>query len=154
MLSKSCVYALRALVYVGQNSSADHKIGIRKIAGELDIPVFFLSKILQSLVKHKIIQSTKGPNGGFYLNEKSLKTKLITIVDLIDGLSFFKKCGLGLNECSSKHPCPLHSDFIVYREGIFKLFSSETVHDLIKKLDGGKTFIKNKSKAKKQKQFI
>ena len=56
MLSKSCVYALRAIVYVGHNSSENHKIGIKEIGEELDLPVHFLSKILQLLVKHNILQ--------------------------------------------------------------------------------------------------
>ncbi len=148
MLSKSCVYALRAITYVGHNGSETHKIGIKEIGEELDLPVHFLSKILQLLVKHNIIQSTKGPNGGFYLNEYSSKTTLITIIQVIDGLSFFQKCGLGMKECSDQHPCPLHDDFIVFREGMYKMFSTKTIGDLVKKIDEGNAFIRNLSSKK------
>lgn len=143
MLSKSCVYALRAIVYVGHHGAENHKIGIKEIGNELELPVHFLGKILQSLVKHNIIQSTKGPNGGFYINEVSGKIKLIKIIEVIDGLSFFHKCGLGMHECSDMHPCPLHGDFIVFREGLNKIFSTKTVNDLVKKVEDGNAFIRN-----------
>lgn len=143
MLSKSCVYALRAIVYVGHNGSENHKIGIKEIGEELDLPVHFLSKILQSLVKHKVLQSTKGPHGGFYINEISGKIKLLGIIEIIDGLSFFNKCGLGMHECSDTHPCPLHDDFIVFREGLYKIFATKTINDLVKKVEDGNAFIQN-----------
>ena len=143
MLSKSCVYALRAIVYVGHNSSENHKIGIKEIGEELDLPVHFLSKILQLLVKHNILQSTKGPHGGFYINEATGKIKLIRIIEIIDGLSFFYKCGLGMHECSDSHPCPLHDDFIIFREGLSKIFSTKTINDLVKKVEDGNAFIRN-----------
>lgn len=143
MLSKSCVYALRAIVYVGHNGSENHKIGIKEIGEELDLPVHFLSKILQSLVKHNILQSTKGPHGGFYINEVSGKIKLLRIIEVVDGLSFFHKCGLGMHECSDTHPCPLHDDFIVFREGLYKIFATKTINDLVKKVEDGNAFIQN-----------
>jgi DNA-binding IscR family transcriptional regulator len=60
-----CKYAIRALIYFGQfQQKRERKIGIKKIAGDLDILPLFSEKILQSLVKQKILSSTKGPNGG------------------------------------------------------------------------------------------
>ena len=143
MLSKSCVYALRAIVYVGHNGSENHKIGIKEIGEELDLPVHFLSKILQLLVKHNVLQSTKGPHGCFYVNEASGKINLIRIIGIIDGLSFFNKCGLGMNECSDEHPCPLHDDFIIFREGLYQIFTTKTINDLVKKVEEGNAFIRN-----------
>lgn len=143
MLSKSCVYALRSIIYIGHHATIDHKLGIKEIAEELDLPTHFLSKILQRLVKHKIVQSVKGPHGGFYLNEKSKETTLLTIVEVIDGLAFFTNCGLGLKECSETHPCPLHDDFKVYRDGLYFLFNEKKISDLITKIEAGNAFIRN-----------
>ncbi len=143
MLSKSCIYALRSIIYIGHHATFKHKFGIKEIAKELDLPVHFLSKILQRLVKHDVVQSLKGPNGGFYLNEKSKETSLLTIIEVIDGLSFFSSCGLGLHECSETHPCPLHHDFKKYRDGLYFLFEEKKISDLITKIEEGNAFIKN-----------
>lgn len=148
MLSKSCVYALRAIVYVGHNGSENHKIGIKEIGEELELPFHFLSKILQRLVKHQIIQSTKGPNGGFYISDEAKQVNILRIIDLIDGLSFFEKCGLGLKQCAETHPCPLHNDFKIFRDGLYQLFVKKTIADLIIKIEDGNAFISNLSQNK------
>lgn len=143
MLSKSCVYALRSIIFIACRASSDSKLGIKAIAEELDLPTPYLGKILQQLTKHKIIQSVKGPNGGFYLSEDNKKVALIKIIEVIDGLSFFNSCGLGLKECSNEHPCPLHDDFKIYRDGLWDLFNSKKISDLVISVKDGESFIKN-----------
>jgi DNA-binding IscR family transcriptional regulator len=49
MLSNTCKYAIRALIYLGKNSADGTKIGIKKISNDLGIPTPFLGKILQIL---------------------------------------------------------------------------------------------------------
>ncbi len=145
MLSKSCIYALRSIVFIAHNASIEAKIGIKEIAEELDLPTHYLGKILQQLSKNNIIQSIKGPNGGFYLNDKSKEVKLITIIDIIDGLDFFNSCGLGLKQCSEDHPCPLHDDFKIYRDGLWELFNTKSILNLVSKIEDGDAFIRNLS---------
>lgn len=143
MLSKSCVYALRSIVFIAHNSSVESKIGIKEIANELDLPPPYLGKILQQLTKNNIVQSVKGPHGGFYLDHKSQQIKLIQIIEVMDGLDMFSKCGLGLSECSESHPCPLHDDFKIYRDGLQNLFQSKSISDLVTKIEDGNAFIRN-----------
>ena len=64
MFSKSCEYGLQAMLYIAMNASEDRNVGLREIAVNQGIPVHFLSKILQMLVKNKLLNSVKGPNGG------------------------------------------------------------------------------------------
>ena len=143
MLSKSSVYALRSIVLIAHTASIDSKIGIKDLAVELELPVHYLGKILQQLSKSNIIKSVKGPHGGFYLDEKSKKTKLITVIEVMEGIEYFKSCGLGLKECSDDHPCVLHDDLKVFRDGLWKLFNTKTIEDLVSKLEDGNAFIRN-----------
>lgn len=145
MLSKTCIYALRSIVFIAHNASEDAKVGIKEIANELELPTHYLGKILQLLSKHKIIQSIKGPHGGFYLNGEAKKVKIIKIIEVVDGLDFFTSCGLGLKQCSDEHPCPLHNDFKIYRDGLWELFNDKSVLDLVSKLEEGNAFIRNLS---------
>jgi Rrf2 family protein len=57
----------------------------REIADSLGVPVDYLLKILQKLVKARILESTRGPNGGFRLHAKPDETTLLAIVEAIDG---------------------------------------------------------------------
>ena len=145
MLSKSCVYSLRSIIFIGHNASEQLKVGIKEVAKELELPEPYLGKILQQLTKHKIIQSAKGPNGGFYIGEDAQEIKIIRVIEVVDGLDFFHSCGLGLKECSEDHPCPLHDDFKIYRDGLWELFNSKSVLDLVSKIEDGDAFIRNLS---------
>lgn len=143
MLSKSCIYALRSIVFIAHHATEETKIGFKEIAQELDLPTPYMGKILQQLTKNKIIQSVKGPNGGFYLNEESKGIKIIKIIEMMDGLEFFHNCGFGLKECDEKHPCPLHFDFKIYRDGLWDVFNSKSILTLVNKIEDGNAFIQN-----------
>ncbi len=143
MLSKSCIYALRSIVFIAHSATENSKIGFKEIAKELDLPTEYIGKILQQLTKNNLIQSAKGPNGGFYLNEASKQIKIIKIVEVMDGLAYFSNCGFGLMECNENHPCPLHFDFKVYRDGLWKVFNSKSIADLVNKIEEGNAFIQD-----------
>lgn len=130
MISKKCKYALRAVLHLAVESSVSEKVGLRSLADQLKIPAPYLGKILQELVSKHIISSTKGPNGGFYLTKKNQVAPLLKIVAAIDGLGFFENCGLGIEECSDDHPCPIHNDFKVIRNHLKNVFTTKTIQDL------------------------
>ncbi|WP_033564484.1 RrF2 family transcriptional regulator [Sphingobacterium sp. SYP-B4668] len=111
VFSKTCEYAIRAVFYIAQSSHEGRKVGIREIAEKVKSPEPFLGKILQNLSKEGLIQSSKGPNGGFFIDPEGLKKPIADIVMAVDGEQIFIGCGMGLDYCSEKNPCPLHNDF-------------------------------------------
>jgi Rrf2 family protein len=139
MLSSTCRYAIKAVIYIGTNSIQNQKIGIKKISAELDIPSPFLGKILQSLAKHKILTSIKGPNGGFGMGKKPEDIRLIEIVEIIDGIDNYNKCIIGVKECKeNEDQCSLHSRYAPLRAEIKKIFEIETIADLVSENYSGK----------------
>jgi len=142
MLSTSCKYALRAAVYLMAHSHNGTKAGIKEIAEEIEANEHTTGKILQLLVKEKIIASTKGPNGGFYISPHTKKIFLIDIVKVVDGVHFFFECGLGLHKCSERKPCPIHHTYKVSREKLYHEFSSITVQELANNIEKGEAFLK------------
>lgn len=142
MLSTSCKYALRAAVYLSANTDDVTKAGIKEIAEEIEANEHTTAKILQSLVRERIIASSKGPNGGFFISAHAKKIRLIDIVRVVDGMGFFSECGLGLVKCSERRPCPIHHTFKEPREKLFKEFSSITIQDLANDIEKGAAFLK------------
>ncbi len=139
MLSNTCKYAIRAVLYLAVNSESGQKIGIKQISKELDIPTPFLGKILQSLAKHKLLSSTKGPNGGFGIGKKPEELLLMDIVQIIDGMDGFHKCIIGVRYCSElENPCALHTRYAELREEIRKIFEVETIEILANNIRDGK----------------
>src|SRR5690606_35835789 len=143
MLTKTTEYALRAMIYIALHGSPASKIGIREIATELDIAMAFIGKILQELVRKGLLASSKGPHGGFFLELPAASITVLDVIREIDGLEAFRRCGLGLKQCSDKHPCPLHQDFKVYRDGLAQLFRKRTLEDLVNNLEAGEAFLTN-----------
>lgn len=130
MFSKACEYGLKAALHISLHSNLEKKMSITEIANELNFPRHFLSKILQTLVKNKILKSTKGPNGGFYLTEHEKNIPIIRIVEVLDGLDTLNKCGIGLKKCSDEKPCAIHHEFKPYRDKLIQLFSEKTIADM------------------------
>jgi Rrf2 family iron-sulfur cluster assembly transcriptional regulator len=131
MLSNTSKYAVRAMIYLALKTDGQTKIGIKKISADLNIPSPFLAKILQVLAKHKLLSSTKGPNGGFGLAKDSKRITLFEIVTIIDGNDIFEKCLISIRTCNEENtPCPLHEGYQPIREAIIKLFKEKVIGDL------------------------
>lgn len=130
-LSKSFGYALRGVLYVALVHKEAEKVQLIEIAKELKVPRHFLAKIMKLMVKEGILSSTKGPYGGFYMNESTLDTKLIKIFSATDGVEQFNTCVLSLRKCNSKNPCPLHFQILKLRDGMLAEFSAKKLGDLL-----------------------
>lgn len=143
MFSRTCEYALKAILLVSVKASEEKKLRLKEIADELGIPAFFLGKIMQSLVKQQILQSTKGPNGGFFMNDEAKKNSIIKVIRAVDGDEFFHRCGMGLKNCSHQRPCPIHHTFRPYRENLERLLSKCSIDDFSQAIQEGKAFISN-----------
>ncbi len=111
---------------------------INEISERLDIPMPFLGKTLQLLVRSKILSSQKGPKGGFKLAKNPSEIALFHIVDAIDGTDFITSCVLGFPECSSKSPCPIHSEWGTLRDSVYQMLANRTIADISKEITGSK----------------
>ena len=96
MFSKACEYSIRALVFIAQKSQKGERLGIKEIATGVDSPEPFMGKLLTELSRKGLVLSIKGPHGGFYMDEKCLKSTFADVVTAIDGNQLFTGCGLGL----------------------------------------------------------
>ena len=142
MFSKTCEYAIRAMIFIAQRSIDGRKVGIKEIATEIDAPEYFIAKILQQLIKKDLLQSLKGPTGGFFLDGGSLQCSVADIVKAVDGDSMFIGCGLGLPNCSEEKPCPIHSEFKKVRKHIYDMLQSAKLYDLQEQLQTKLTFLR------------
>ncbi len=143
MLSKSCEYALKSLLYITKTSENEKRVGAKEISSNLGIPYHFAAKLLQVLSKADIISSQKGPNGGFFLTNENLKHSLADVIRAIDGNGIFVNCILGLKTCNEKRPCPLHFEFKEIKMKITKGFEQTTLAEFQEKLLSGAFYLNN-----------
>jgi len=114
--SKECEYAIRALTYLSLHP--ERRCLSREIAEDESLPGFFLSKILQTLARARLLNSVKGPNGGFQLAKSPDEITLFEIRQILDGNDDLEACAVGLGECHGLTPCPLHESFKPIRDQI------------------------------------
>lgn len=83
-LTKASAYAVIATVHIARHEKNGPVQG-RSIADAYGIPVEYLLKILQQLVRAQILRSETGRRGGFALKRTPTRTTLLDIVEAIDG---------------------------------------------------------------------
>lgn len=131
--SKSFGYAVRGVLYIAMIAEQKKKVQLDEISAELGIPKPFLAKVMKNLVKEAVLNSLKGPFGGFSLNDKTLQTSLYRLIEITGEPKEFSKCMLNFRKCNAKNPCPLHHQFESLKMQWQRLLSSTTIGDLLKK---------------------
>ena len=144
MFSKTCEYGIRAAIFIASESYQNNRVGLRDIAEKIDSPEAFTAKILQILSKNNIIHSIKGVGGGFEIPKENMsQIKLSQIVTALDGDRVFTGCGLGLNQCSEDHPCPVHDKFKSIRNELAFMLENTNLEELAIGIKSGDTFLRH-----------
>lgn len=141
MLSLTCKTAIKSVIYLASKFERGEKAGIKEIASHINASEHTVGKLLQTLVKEEVINSSKGPNGGFFITAKQKNQPIIHIVEAIDGKNVFRECGLGLSRCSATHPCPLHNEYKSVRDLFENLCREKKVSDLCEPLNKGIAYL-------------
>ncbi len=141
MLSLTCKTAIKAVIYLALKHGTGVNAGIREIAEDIRANEHTVGKLLQTLVKHGVVNSVKGPSGGFHISKEQLRLPVIHIVEAIDGPRTFTECGLGLSKCSATHPCPIHHEYKAARDLIGQLCRSKKIAELCEPVNNGLAYL-------------
>jgi Rrf2 family protein len=101
-----------------------------EIASERGIPKSFLAKILQRLVKAKIVRSFRGVRGGFRLARKPETISLLDVIRAIEGDLAINRCALRRERARCGRGCDLHPAWTALRRDIEDLLRSYSVAHL------------------------
>jgi Rrf2 family protein len=141
MLSLTCKTAIKAVIYLASKFDSGEKAGIKEIAEFIDASEHTVGKMLQTLVKEKVINSAKGPTGGFYITSEQKNQPIVKVIMAIDGIEVFDECGLGLSKCSAMHPCPMHNDYKDIRDRFKAMCEQKKVSDLCQTVNNGLSYL-------------
>jgi len=83
-LGKASVYAVYAVVHIAGNQ-AEGAVAGRARADTCGMPVEYLLKILQHLVKARVLHSARGRAGGFQLCKPADETTLLEVIEAVEG---------------------------------------------------------------------
>lgn len=133
LFSNATAYALRALSNLPDDGT--YRLA-RELAARLDLPGPYLAKILQTLAQAGILESVRGPRGGFRL---ALPPEDITVGDVfraLEGPGAMDGCLLGFPQCGGDHPCPLHDTWAGLKGQLEVGLTRATIKDIRVLTDG------------------
>src|SRR5512134_482543 len=101
-------YGIRSVLYLARQPFKKVSF-VNEIAEEYKIPRSFLAKILQKLVKAKIVRSYRGVKGGFSLSRQAKDISVLDVLEAIEGRVALNICLVDRKKCDFSKTCPIHS---------------------------------------------
>ena len=99
-LSEAASLALHTMVYLA--ALPDQHVSAREIAGDLNVSEAHLSKVLQRLAREGLVDSVRGPKGGFSLSGQQVDVSLLDIYESIEGKMHDRHCFRTTKVCEGK----------------------------------------------------
>lgn len=127
LFSPSISYALHVLTDLHEDEGFHP---VRELASRHGAPGPYLAKILQSLAHAGILQSLRGPRGGFRLARAAHHISIQEVINALHGGDPLDTCALGLHACSEEHPCPMHPIWVEIKPLIHESLGRTTLRDL------------------------
>jgi Rrf2 family protein len=113
-ISRKIEYGTRAMLYLASLPDG-MTTSFREIARQMDIPGEFLAKILKTLVKAKLVRSTRGARGGYSLALPASQISFLDVIEAVEG-------PVSVNVCTEKDHGGCHftgacTMYAVWRQG-------------------------------------
>jgi len=124
------------MVFLAENPDGAHPVP--RIAEHTQVPAGYLSKVLQTLVKARLVVSQRGLKGGFRLGRPAAELSLLDIVNVVSPIERITACPLSLPH-HAHHLCALHNRLDEAIGSFEESFRSTTLADLLKQ-GGASTF--------------
>ena len=105
MISQTAEYALRAVVYLGNEQGVPRTTA--QIANAIDASAGYLGKVLQNLGRAGLVNAQRGLGGGFTLAQDAGDVSILDVVQAVDSLRRIRDCPLG-KPAHTSGLCPLH----------------------------------------------
>ncbi len=130
MVSLTADYALRAMLLLARDET-DRALRADEIADATGAPRNYMAKVLNAVAKAGLINSTRGPAGGFTLAIPSTEITLGRVIDLFDTVPGNPRCMLGSGPCDPARPCRSHDAWQAVTAARRSPFLSTTIADLL-----------------------
>jgi len=128
MLSQTAEYALRAVVVLGSHRGGP--MTTQEVARISRVPTGYLSKVLQSLGRARLVEARRGLRGGYTLARPLEELTVYDVVNAVEPLRRIEHCPLRL-AAHSNRLCPLHKRLDAAAAMLEDYFKETTIGSLI-----------------------
>lgn len=128
-LSKKADYALLALRHLAANGDRG-AVSARELAESYDIPPELLAKVLQRLVRARLLESHQGTRGGYVLGRPAGAMSVAEVIQVIDGPLTVTACSEVDHSCDQFSKCNIRDPLWRIKDRIVSALSSTSVAEL------------------------
>ncbi len=129
LFDRYIVLLLKAVLFLAKHKNEQKYFKVKEIADSLGVSKSYMARIIQGLVHNKILESSTGPTGGFFLPTDNLKLKLHDVIKHTNYEEELQKCIMEWPDCNEEQPCPLHQTWKKFRESLLKDLKNYTIEE-------------------------
>lgn len=136
MLTTKAKYGLKALTRLARRYRDESLVSIAEIAEAERIPLKFLEAILVELKRHGLLQSRRGPAGGYRLAVAPSEITVAQVVRILNGPLALTTCTsvnryARCEECHDEATCVVRGVMREARDAIAAVLEHQTLEDLV-----------------------
>jgi Rrf2 family protein len=128
-LSKKADYALLALRHLAARPDRE-AVSARELAETYDIPSELLAKVLQKLVRARLLESHQGIRGGYGLARPAAAVSVAEVIQAIDGPLTVTACSEDDHSCDQYAKCGIRDPLWRIKDRIVSALSATSVAEL------------------------
>ncbi len=129
MLTRAADYATRVMIHMASLPPGT-RLQRSTLAEATDVPDSFMSKVLQGLVRARLIASRAGVNGGFELAASPEQITMLDVLTAIDGPLQLNVCVATPGACGRQAWCGAHLVWLEAQEAMTKILGNATIAEL------------------------
>jgi len=128
-LNRTSEYALKVFIQL-VNSDQD-VVSVKSLHQQLNIPYKYLAALMRRLSNAGFLISLQGKNGGYRLSRPAGEIVIREIINELEGRDKTEACILGMGDCGSHPPCPMHRHWAHVSSALDKNIYSLTLAELV-----------------------
>lgn len=128
-LSKKADYALLALRHLAARGEKD-AVSARELAEAYDIPGELLAKVLQKLVRARLLESHQGIRGGYGLARPAALMSVADVIQAIDGPLTVTACSADDHSCGQYSKCNIRDPLWRIKDRIVSALAATSIAEL------------------------
>lgn len=128
MFSQTVEYSLRAVTWLAAHP-ADPQTN-QQIAKATLVPAGYLSKVMQSLGRGRLVTAQRGKHGGFRLARPAEKVSVLEVINAVEPIRRIRECPLGI-AAHGHRLCALHKRLDAAIATIEKAFGETSIADIL-----------------------
>lgn len=135
-LSKKADYALIAMKHLAIHQDAGTSSSAREMAETYGIPLELLAKVLQRLVRARLLLSVQGTRGGYRLARQPMTISVVDVIQAVDGPVTMTACSPDDHRCDQYSKCSIRDPLWRVRTRILDALNTVTIAELAADVDG------------------